>query len=281
MTALGLTSSTAAWAGPLPLAPGSGSGKTVAILGAGIAGLTSAYELTKAGYEVIVLEATERAGGRNLTARKGSVINEVNASGRRMQQVSQLDDGLYLNLGPGRLPFHHRRALHYCHELGVKLEIYVMSATANLYQTDKAFGGKAMPRYRIANDAQAHISELLSKAVNKKALDEELTPDERGKLLELLKTVGGLPGGLTAGGETPRTGCVSPSTVEAICEANPELPLRELLNAGFWQHIFYQTSSRNGNPPCSSPSAAWTNWWTGSNARSGSTFAITPKSPRS
>jgi monoamine oxidase len=253
MTALGFASSSQDWAGPLPLEPDSGRGKTVAILGAGIAGLTSAYELSKAGYEVIVLEATDRAGGRNLTARKGSVINEVSPSGRRMQQVAQLDEGLYLNLGPGRLPFHHRRALHYCNELGVKLEIYVMSATANLYQTDKAFGGKAMPRYRIANDVQAHVSELLSKAVNKKALDDELTPDERGKLVELLNTFGGLPGGLTAGGETPRTGCVSPSTIEDICAANPELPLRELLNAEFWQHIFYQSLESEWQPTLFQP----------------------------
>ena len=42
--------------------------RKVLILGAGISGLTAAYELSKKGYEVQVLEASFRAGGRNQTA---------------------------------------------------------------------------------------------------------------------------------------------------------------------------------------------------------------------
>ena len=47
----------------------SGAGKSVVILGAGIAGMTSAVELQKLGYSVSILEATNRAGGRNITIR--------------------------------------------------------------------------------------------------------------------------------------------------------------------------------------------------------------------
>ncbi len=50
MTALGLINLPEAWAGPPALPPGSGAGKSVLILGAGIGGLTLAYELSKAGY---------------------------------------------------------------------------------------------------------------------------------------------------------------------------------------------------------------------------------------
>jgi len=102
----------------------------VIILGAGIAGLTAAYELSRANYTVQIIEVTERPGGRNHSARQGTVLVEKQESGNTLKQVCKFDEGLYLNLGPGRLPYHHRRVLHYCDELGVKLEIYVMETMA-------------------------------------------------------------------------------------------------------------------------------------------------------
>lgn len=45
--------------------------KKVIVLGAGLAGLTAAWELVQAGHEVIVLEARNRPGGRVLTLREG------------------------------------------------------------------------------------------------------------------------------------------------------------------------------------------------------------------
>ena len=60
MTALGLIHIPEAWAGPPQLPPGSGTGKKVIILGAGIAGLTAAYELSRANYTVQIIEVTER-----------------------------------------------------------------------------------------------------------------------------------------------------------------------------------------------------------------------------
>src|ERR1700691_5012662 len=51
--------------------------RTVVILGAGISGLTSAYELGRKGYQVIILEASHRAGGRNLTLRHGDLVDEI------------------------------------------------------------------------------------------------------------------------------------------------------------------------------------------------------------
>ena len=76
MTALGLIHLPEAWAGP-PEIP-QGGGKSVVILGAGIAGLTAAYELTRANYNCKIIELTERPGGRNHTARRGTVLKEVN-----------------------------------------------------------------------------------------------------------------------------------------------------------------------------------------------------------
>ncbi len=167
MTALGLINLPEAWAGPPELPQGSGRGKSVVILGAGIAGMTAAYELTRANYSCKIIELTDRAGGRNHTARRGTVIQEVNEKGVETEQVCNFDEGLYLNMGPGRLPYHHRRALHYCQALDVPLEVYVMETMANLFQSDKAFGGKPQIKRRIANDTQGYISEMLAKAVNK------------------------------------------------------------------------------------------------------------------
>ena len=63
MQALGLLAPVRAYAGPPALPSVSGKGVRVAVLGGGVAGLVSALELRKAGYEVTVLEALDRPGG--------------------------------------------------------------------------------------------------------------------------------------------------------------------------------------------------------------------------
>ena len=71
-----------------------GVGKSVVILGAGIAGMTAALEMTRLGYSCTVLEAQAAAGGRNKTIRSGDVVNEIDSS--QMCQFD-LDDSLYFN----------------------------------------------------------------------------------------------------------------------------------------------------------------------------------------
>ena len=79
---MGLLATPTAYAAPPPLAPGSGNGKRVVILGAGIAGLTAAYRLSKAGYQCTILEARARAGGRVWTVRGGDQIAETDSTQR-------------------------------------------------------------------------------------------------------------------------------------------------------------------------------------------------------
>ena len=63
MQALGLIRHAGAQ-GMAPLTPTLGKGTHVIVLGAGIAGLVSAYELEQAGFQVMLLEARGRVGGR-------------------------------------------------------------------------------------------------------------------------------------------------------------------------------------------------------------------------
>jgi monoamine oxidase len=62
MEMLGLAIPTPARAENFQLPRASGTGRSVVILGAGIAGLVSAYELRRAGCQVTVLEARDRIG---------------------------------------------------------------------------------------------------------------------------------------------------------------------------------------------------------------------------
>lgn len=53
---------------------------TVAIIGAGLAGLTAAYRLQQRGFDVTVFEARDRVGGRVWTVRKGDYIMDLGAA---------------------------------------------------------------------------------------------------------------------------------------------------------------------------------------------------------
>jgi protoporphyrinogen oxidase len=55
--------------------------KRVVVVGAGIAGLTAAYDLDKAGYQVTVLEAKDIPGGRMAEKREGSFMKYTGATG--------------------------------------------------------------------------------------------------------------------------------------------------------------------------------------------------------
>ncbi len=81
-----------------------GTAKKVIVIGAGLAGLSAAYELTKAGHDVTVLEAQTRAGGRVLTLR------------------SPFSDGLYAEHGAISIPDTHDITLRYVKEFDLPLE---------------------------------------------------------------------------------------------------------------------------------------------------------------
>ncbi|HEX2253313.1 MAG TPA: FAD-dependent oxidoreductase [Thermoanaerobaculia bacterium] len=235
MTALGMINVPGAWAGPPQLAADLGRGRSVLVLGAGVGGLAAAYELRRAGFAVRLLEAAPRAGGRNFTVRRGDRIVEDGSP----DQVCGFEPGQYLNAGPGRLPHHHRAILDYCERLGVALEIYVMESRANLFWTSKAFG-EAVTNRRIANDTRGHVAELLAKAVARDALDDDLSREDRQRLLDLLATFGVLDAadGYRYKGSSRSGYAVQPGLAPG--EPLPPLRLAELLASRFWERQFYQ-----------------------------------------
>lgn len=224
------------FAGPPQLPADSGRGKSVLILGAGVAGLTAAYELTKAGYSCQVLEAQQRVGGRNLTARKGTRVVEESPENGTTEQVCDFDDGLYLNLGPARFPYHHQRVIHYCRELGVTIEPFVMSSGANLMQAGQQ-PNEAVVRRRVQFDMCGYIAELLSKAIGQGCLDQELSDAEAVLLIELLEKFGDLENGQYVG--STRTGCKTGPNVHTGCERPLPMKLKDLLQPEYWKLRLY------------------------------------------
>ena len=178
MEAMGLAIPTPAGAENFQLSGRSGNGRSVVILGAGIAGLVSAYELQRAGYRVTVLEARDRIGGRVWTIRGGEKIVQTG----RPDQHATFDPGLYFNAGAARIPSAHRVILGYARRFGVQLETFV-NVNRN---AGWDFGGKVQPERRMVNDMRGHLGELLAKAIDKHALDQDVPKGELEMIRQFL-----------------------------------------------------------------------------------------------
>ncbi len=92
-----------------------GTPKKVIIIGAGLAGLSAAYELTQAGHDVTVLEARKRPGGRVHTLR------------------DPFSDGLYAEAGAARIPDHHHFTLKYVELFGLTLDPFEPTSLPSVY----------------------------------------------------------------------------------------------------------------------------------------------------
>jgi monoamine oxidase len=94
----------------------------VIVVGAGMAGLVTAYELQRAGHDVTILEATQRVGGRVLTIR------------------DPFADGLYAEAGAMRLPSSHCLTQAYIEKFGLQTYTFTKSsANAFFYLSRKKY----------------------------------------------------------------------------------------------------------------------------------------------
>ena len=231
---------------------GAPEGKSVIILGAGLAGMCAALELRKAGYNVKILEYQKRAGGRCWTLKGGDKIEEL---GGYTQNV-EFSKGQYINIGPWRIPHHHLALLDYCHRLNVPLEIFVQENQNAYLHSVNHFDGKPIRYAHAWADYVGQISELLAKATHKGKLDDQLTQEDAEMLLESLKSFGilnkdyayvesldtaeyrGYPDGSAPGG----------GLYDAEPSPSKPIDLKTLLESRFWQYMRNHTTYRHHAP---------------------------------
>jgi len=141
---------------------------SIVVVGAGLAGLVSAYELERRGHRVTLLEADERhIGGRARTLR--------------------FADGRYGEAGAMRIPKGHDLTRHYLAELGVPIRPFVHGNPRAYYYARgmrvRIADAKALyPRFRLSAEEAATASpdDFWSAAVSNVA--DALTADERKEL---------------------------------------------------------------------------------------------------
>lgn len=251
--ALGLMADTGPMA-KLDLKPLGTQRRKVAILGAGIAGLTVAYELERAGYECRIIEASHRAGGRNLTLRHGDIVDELGNT-----QVCEFDDEphLYFNAGAARIPGHHHRVMHYCRTLGVELEIMSNDCRRAYTQDPDAFGGRPVQIRHYMADARGFMSELLYKAVDKNDFDKPLSPEDRERMLEFAIAYGDLDANALYRGSR-RAGYASGGMLKPG-ELKGTLDLSEILKSRFWQNAMHFSETEDWAAPLMTPKGGMDN----------------------
>jgi monoamine oxidase len=210
-----------------------GAGKSVVVLGAGIAGMTTAIEMARLGYTCTLLEARTSAGGRVLTLRAGDVVDEVDSS-----QSCRFDSGedLYFNVGASRIAHHHEFLLGYCRDFGVQLETFTNDNRGAWLHSPGAFGGQPQLARRLVADTRGGIAELLSTAINQGALDQALSDMDKANILAMLREYGDLDINNGYAG-TPRAGFPGQENAGSRQrgELLPARQLQELVTEFFWE----------------------------------------------
>lgn len=224
---------------PLP-AEQNGAGKHVIILGAGLAGMSAAYELNKLGYQYTILEARNRSGGRCWSVRKNSSNTETG----NITQTANFDEGLYYNAGPSRIPHHHQLTLHYCKELKVPIQVYNnVNESAYYFSEGKgSLSNKKIRSREIHNDVRGYMSQLLVKAIDSKQLDLDMTKEDAEKIIEYLRAEGGLDIDKAYKASSRRGYTTEPGAGYNAGTIGDAHPLAAILGSGLMDPDFYNVA---------------------------------------
>jgi monoamine oxidase len=236
MQAMGLLPGPEAGAAMPKLAADAGKGVRVIVLGGGVSGLGAALELQRGGYEVLLLEAAGRLGGRNWTLRGGDEVVEKDGT----RQRCEFEPGEYFNAGPGRLPATHRRVMAYCRELGIELETQVTLNRSGRFHSDSAFNGQAVECRQLYHDTRGHLSELLSKCMRRGALDAEMDAQDREVLLDLLRDFGDLSDDWVYAGSQRAGYAAQPTAGLDFGRIREPLSLQGLIEARFFGWMMHE-----------------------------------------
>ena len=215
-----------------------GRRRRVVILGAGISGLAAAYELSRKGYDVQVLEASHRAGGRNMTLRADDLIDEV---GSPQRCPFDRDPDLYFNAGPARIPGDHAALLGYCKELGVQLAPFINENRNAWVQDDAILGGKPIRNREYIGDTRGFIAELIAKSLKPDQLLAPFTAADYERVMDYVREFGDLDKQLKYRGQW-RTGPVIDNCATASQRRQP-LDAPELMRSEFMYWMSFAEAS--------------------------------------
>ncbi|MGD2045711.1 MAG: flavin monoamine oxidase family protein [Gemmatimonadota bacterium] len=229
-------------AGPRPQLRGDQSSTRVLVLGAGLSGLVTGYELGKLNYDYQVLEARERVGGLIWSVKRGDRHTEMDTGER---QICDFDEGHYINAGAWRIPHSDEGVLGYCKELGVKLEVFINASNANyFYEENPAIGPLSGQRVRLREvkaDMWGATTELLTKAMDRGDIDVPLSNEDKELLIQYLVRSGYLD-------STDHV--YRPPTSRG---SDDQLDLGALLESGFWARARSLNQETGGPAPLFQP----------------------------
>ena len=127
--------------------------------------------------------------------------------------------------------------LGYCRELGVPLEVEVNASRSAYLQSSTLDGGKTVQNRQVEYDTRGHVSELLAKCIQRGALDQELSHDDKEQMIEFLKQYGDLSPDLFYKGSSRAGWKISPGAGDTVGVPHDPLDMRALLSAHLWREL--------------------------------------------